>query len=163
MNIHDEYKKAGVLHGHYCPGLAIGVRAAVEGRNILGEGSLSVTAERAACWLDGFSLLGVTLGNGKLKLHDTGKPAFSLYNTDSGKSIRLVLKASPVGLSRDEMIQWLLTAPREKVFSTGPVKRPFPEYKPAGPELYCSVCGEPVLKSKAVERDGKYICTDCAE
>jgi len=29
MTIHKEYQKAGILRGHYCPGLAIGVRAAV--------------------------------------------------------------------------------------------------------------------------------------
>ena len=161
MNIHDEYKKAGVLHGHYCPGLAIGVRAAVEGRNILGEGSLSVIAERSACWLDGFSLIGATVANGKLKLHDTGKPVFSIYNTESGKSVRLVLKASPAGLSRDGMTQWLLTAPVDEVFTIGDIKQPFPEYKPAGREVLCAACGEPVLESKTIEKDGKYYCADC--
>lgn len=163
MNIHEEYKKAGLLHGHYCPGLAIGVRAALEGRRVLGEGSLCVLAERSACWLDGFCLIGATVGNGKLKIHDTGKPAFGIYNTDTGKALRLVLKAAPQGLSRDEMTQWLLTAPFEEVFSGGAVKRPFPGYKPAGPELSCSACGEPVLESKAQLINGQYICPDCCE
>lgn len=163
MNIHEEYKKAGVLHGHYCPGLAIGVRAAVEGRRALGEGSLCVLAERSACWLDGFSLIGATLGNGKLKVHDAGKPAFSIYNTDSGENLRLVMKASPPGLGREEMIDWLLEAPIDEVFSTGLVKRSFPGYKPAGPEQLCSLCGEPVLESRAQLINGKYICPDCAE
>ena len=163
MNIHEEYKKAGQLHGHYCPGLAIGVRAAVEGRTALGEGSLSVLVERSACWLDGFSLIGATIGNGKLKIHDTGKPAFSIYNSDTGKALRLVLKTAPQGLSRDEMTDWLLTAPFEEVFSSGKVKYPFPEYKPAGPEVLCSNCGEPVLESKIRLVNGKRLCIDCAE
>lgn len=161
MSIHDEYKKAGLLHGHSCPGLAIGVRAAVEGRNILGEGSLSVIAERSACWLDGFSIIGATIANGKLKLHDIGKPAFSIYNTESGKAIRLVLKASPAGLKRDEMTQWILTAAADEVFAIGDTKQPFPEYEPAGGEVLCACCGEPVLESKTVEKNGKYYCTDC--
>ena len=70
MTIHEAYQKAGELHGHYCPGLAIGVRAAWEGRRALGEGSLSVMAERSACWLDGMSLVGATIGNGKLLMKD---------------------------------------------------------------------------------------------
>lgn len=163
MDIQAEYKKAGILHGHYCPGLAIGVRAAVEGKCALGEGSLSVLAERSACWLDGFSLIGATLGNGKLKIHDTGKPAFSIYNADSGKSLRLVLKPAPPGLSREEMTQWLLTAPLDEVFSLGGTRQSFPEFKPSGPEVICSVCGEPVLESKAREKEGKFYCADCAE
>lgn len=163
MDIQAEYKKAGIFHGHYCPGLAIGVRAAVEGKCALGEGSLSVLAERSACWLDGFSLIGATLGNGKLKIHDTGKPAFSIYSADSGKSLRLVLKSAPTGLSRDEMTRWLLTAPVEEVFSIGGTRQPFPEYKPAGAEVICSHCGEPVLESKAREKEGKFYCADCAE
>lgn len=161
MNIHDEYKKAGVIHGHYCPGLAIGVRAAVEGLHFLGDGKINVIAERSACWLDGFSVIGATVGNGKLKISDTGKPAFSMYNEENGKSIRLMLKSSPTGLSRDEMTLWLLTSPVEEVFSVGDTKQPFPEYKPAGGEVICAVCGEPVLESKALDKDGKYYCIDC--
>ena len=34
MDIHELYLKAGELHGHYCPGLAIGVRAGAEALRI---------------------------------------------------------------------------------------------------------------------------------
>ena len=163
MDIQAEYKKAGILHGHYCPGLAIGVRAAFEGCRALGNAKLCVIAERSACWLDGFSLIGATIGNGKLKIHDTGKPAFSIYNEDSGKSLRLVLKPAPPGLSREEMTQWLLTAPLNEVFSLGETRQSFPEFKPAGPEVICSRCGEPVLKSRSHDKEGKIYCADCAE
>lgn len=163
MNIHEEYRKAGMLHGHYCPGLAIGVRAAVEGRRALGEGSLCVLAERSACWLDGFSLVGATVGNGKLKIRDTGKPAFSIYNRESGKSLRIVLKSAPQGLSREEMTRWLLTAALEEVFSIGDTRYPFPEYTGAGREVLCSNCGEAVLESKTRIINGEYLCSDCIE
>ena len=33
--IKELYEKAGELHGHYCPGLAIGVRAAAAALDIL--------------------------------------------------------------------------------------------------------------------------------
>lgn len=165
MTIHEEYQKAGILHGHYCPGLAIGVRAAVEGRKALDDGDrgagLCVIAERSACWLDGMSLIGATIGNGKLKLRETGKAAFSFYNPGTGASVRLVLKSGPEGLSREEMTQWLLTAPLEDVFSLGEVKVPFPEYKPGPGDVLCSVCGEAVMESKIHVREGKFVCCDC--
>ena len=162
MTIHEEYQQAGLIHGHYCPGLAIGVRAAVEGRNAAGGGkSLCCIVERSACWLDGMYLIGATVGNGKLKIRDTGKAAFSFYNTDSGKSVRLVLKAGPAGMTREETTQWLLTAPLEEVFAVGETKIPFPEYQPGPGEVACSVCGEAVLKSHVHTKEGKPVCCDC--
>lgn len=165
MTIHEEYQKAGILHGHYCPGLAIGVRAAVEGRKTLDDGNvgrgLCVIAERSACWLDGFSLIDATIGNGKLKVRDTGKAAFSFYNTESGRTLRLVLKAGPAGMNRDQMTQWLLTAPFQEVFAVTDVKVPFPEYKPGPGEVVCSVCGEQVLETLIHVRNGQFVCCDC--
>ena len=165
MTIQEEYQKAGILHGHYCPGLAIGVRAAVEGRKALDDGNigrgLCVIAERSACWLDGMSLIGATIGNGKLKVRDTGKAAFSFYNTESGKSVRLVLKSGPDGMSKEQMTQWLLTAPFEEVFAVTDVKVPFPEYQPGPGEAVCAVCGETVLETLLHVRNGKFICGDC--
>jgi len=161
MTIHDEYKKAGELHGHYCPGLAIGVRAAAEGRKTLAADTLDCIAERSACWLDGMSLVGATIGNGKLKLRDTGKAAFSFYNAESGESVRLVLKDTPAGMGREELIEWFLTAPAEDVFSFGAVKVPFPEYKPGPADVVCSVCGEVTAETMVHVRGGKFVCADC--
>ena len=165
MTIHEEYQKAGILHGHYCPGLAIGVRAAVEGRRLMDDGNvgrgLCVIAERSACWLDGMMLVDATIGNGKLKLRDTGKVAFSFYNTESGASVRLVLKSGPAGQSREEAIQWLLTAPFEEVFDVTDTKVPFPPFVPAPGEVLCSVCGEKTLESLVRVQNGKFVCPDC--
>ena len=161
MTIHEEYQKAGELHGHYCPGLAIGVRAAVEGRNQLGDGNLNVIAERSACWLDGMSLVGATIGNGKLKIRDTGKAAFSFYHEESGRSVRLLLKSSPAGMGREALIEWLLTAPTEEVFTATEVKVPFPPYKPGPGDVVCSVCGETVAETEIRVRGGKFVCCDC--
>lgn len=163
MTIHEEYQQAGLIHGHYCPGLAIGVRATVEGRNAVGNGedTLYCIAERSACWLDGMSLIGATVGNGKLKIRDTGKAAFSFYNAASGKSVRLVLKPGPAGMSREETTQWLLTAPLEEVFAVGETKVPFPEYQPGPGDVICSVCGESVMKTRAQLKNGAVVCCDC--
>lgn len=160
MTIHEAYRKAGEYHGHYCPGLAIGVRAAMEARILLGS-DLCCIVERSACWLDGMVLVGATLGNGKLKLRETGKPAFSFYNNASGNSLRLVLKPGPSGMNKNELTEWLLTAPIEDVFTSGKTRFPFPEYRPGPGEVICSVCGEPVQESLVQIQNGKPVCTDC--
>ena len=98
MDIREYYKQAGAFHGHLCPGLAIGVRAACEAGQALGtqmadrHNHIQCLAESTACWLDGIQfVLGSTLGNGALKIDDTGKSAFSFYNPETGESLRYYL------------------------------------------------------------------------
>lgn len=77
MDIHELFEAAGNLHGHLCPGLAVGVRAAAEASGLL-HGELRCAIESRACWADGFqSVLGATVGNGRLCLRETGKPVFN--------------------------------------------------------------------------------------
>ena len=53
MDIKELYRSAGLLHGHYCPGLANGERAAAEALDILkverGIRGLYCIAEQRAC------------------------------------------------------------------------------------------------------------------
>ena len=63
MDIHELFEAAGNLHGHLCPGLAVGVRAAAEAGGLL-HGELRCAIESRACWADGFqSVLGATVGS----------------------------------------------------------------------------------------------------
>ena len=125
--IHDLYQKAGELHGHTCPGLAIGVRAAYEALRILdvkekGTG-LTCIAESRACYIDGIqAVFGTTLGNGNLEIRDRGKTAFNFYDRSTGSSVRLVDQDWPQGLSKAEMIEFLLSAPFEQVFDQTEVR-----------------------------------------
>ena len=48
MDIHELFEAAGNLHGHLCPGLAIGVRAAAEAGGLL-HGELRCAIESRAC------------------------------------------------------------------------------------------------------------------
>ena len=90
MDIHELFEAAGNLHGHLCPGLAIGVRAAAEAGRLL-HGELRCAIESRACWADGFqSVLGATVGNGMLCLRETGKPVFNFYG--AGGELRLYLR-----------------------------------------------------------------------
>lgn len=167
-DIHECYTQAGTFHGHYCPGLAIGVRAAYEAEKAIGtvmqdrHNRIQCVAESAACWLDGIQfVLGATLGNGALKLFDSGKSAFAFYNPETGASLRLCLKELPREKERPELIEYILTAPLEDVFASGPVKRPFPQRESKSPEILCAACGERVRENRVQYVDGRPLCLDC--
>ncbi len=90
-------KKAAVLHGHYCPGLAFGVMAGAYMINEMGwknEGmeNVLVIAETNNCSVDGIQMItGCTLGNNALIFRDLSKTAFTFTNR-KGDGIRLSLK-----------------------------------------------------------------------
>ena len=87
--------KAGQLHGHYCPGLAMGVMAATRAMNALKiddsdglEDVLAIT-ENNNCMSDGVQFVtGCSFGNNALIFKDIGKTAFTLCRR-SGKGIRI--------------------------------------------------------------------------
>ena len=119
--IKDMYQKAGELHGHYCPGLAIGVRAAAEALQQLNAAresrSLYCIAEGRACYLDGIqSVFGTTWGNGRLEIRDEGRAAFNFFERDHERALRLSCRTWPEGMSRPELAEFILTAPVEQVF-----------------------------------------------
>jgi formylmethanofuran dehydrogenase subunit E len=89
--------KAAQMHGHYCPGLAMGIMAASYAMNQLGaqsdgmEDLLAIT-ETNNCFSDGIQFVtGCSFGNNSLIYHDLGKTAFTLA-LRNGKGIRVVSK-----------------------------------------------------------------------
>lgn len=168
--IRELYQKAGEMHGHYCPGLAIGVRAAAEALRILEiekkDHSLYCIAEHRACYQDGIQMVfGTTLGNGNLELRPRGKTAFNFYDRSRGRSVRLVVKSFPEGLSREETTEFILTAPFDEVFTQTPVHFDPPEdrFVPKKASQICPRCGESCDEPFLRVRDGEVVCLDCAE
>ncbi|MEA4877591.1 FmdE family protein [Aminobacterium sp. MB27-C1] len=84
------------FHGHWCPGLAIGIRAAQIALSQIGHSSdeeMVALCETDMCGIDAVQFLtGCTLGKGNLIVRPYGKMAFSFYRRKDGKAIRLVLK-----------------------------------------------------------------------
>lgn len=167
--IHELYQKAGELHGHYCPGLAIGVRAAYEALRILEvkekETGLYCIAESRACYIDGIQMVfGVSWGKGNLEIRDRGKTAFNFYDRASGKSVRLILQPMPEGLKKEESIEFLLAAPFERVFRQTETRFAPPEdtFRRV-PSRRCPRCGEDCREPFLRVVDGEIVCLDCAE
>ncbi|TAJ45384.1 FmdE family protein [Methanofollis fontis] len=94
------------FHGHLCPGVTFGYRAAQIALERTGAGrapdeELVVIAENDACGLDAFQVLtGCTIGKGNLILRDFGKNAWTLVNRTAGTAVRIVVRP---GFSIEEL------------------------------------------------------------
>ncbi|MBN2683415.1 MAG: SAM-dependent methyltransferase [Bacteroidales bacterium] len=89
--------KAAQMHGHFCPGLAMGVMAACYAMNRIkgisdGMEDLLAITETNNCFSDGIQFVtACSFGNNALIFKDFGKTAFTLTKRD-GRGIRLVSK-----------------------------------------------------------------------
>lgn len=105
------------FHGHSCPGIASGYRAAVAAMEALGvtrpeDEDLVAICETDACGVDAVQVIaGTTAGKGNLIIHDYGKHAFTFYNRKDGKAVRITFNRGE-DASMNEM-----NALRSKVFS----------------------------------------------
>ena len=165
----DDMRRCVEFHGHICPGLTIGYRAAKYAIKLLDlkfsedEDVVCVT-ENDACGVDAIQvLLGCSAGKGNLLFHMRGKQAFSFYNRTSGKSVRLVLKAGNEGKERDEWQQELMEMPDEDIFEVKEVTFKLPEKAKIFVSYPCEKCGEMTAESFIRLEDGKKLCPDCYE
>jgi len=92
-------RKAGELHGHFCPYLALGVRAgyiALKALGIeqnLGMEEVIAIVETNNCFSDGIQVVtGCTFANNALLYKDLGKTAVTVVKRD-GTAVRIAVKA----------------------------------------------------------------------
>ncbi|MFH1539894.1 MAG: FmdE family protein [bacterium] len=111
----EDFKRCIQFHGHLCPGLCIGYRAAAAGMERLRElraadEELVAIVENDACGADAVQVLaGCTFGKGNFIFRDYGKQVFTFISRESGQAVRLSLK--PDAFKIDERQQAL----REKM------------------------------------------------
>lgn len=101
----DDFKKCADFHGHTCPGLSIGYRAAKAGIDWLEENramdeEVVAIVETNACGTDAVQVLtGCTFGKGNFVYKDHGKQVFTFISRKSGKGVRVAMKAGVIDLS----------------------------------------------------------------
>ena len=166
-NAQELWQRAIDFHGHTCPGIAIGYRAAVYAMELLelefsDDEQVVCITENDACGVDAIqSILGCSVGKGNLLFHLRGKQAFSFYRRSTGQSVRLVLNPRPRGLSREDSLRWILEKPAAELFA---VKKPtiaLPESARIFDSYVCDCCGE-VTGANWIRLSGdKKLCLDC--
>ena len=94
------FSDAVQFHGHTCPGLALGYRAALIALEELRsdpshDEELVAIVENDACGIDALQVVtGCTAGKGNLIFLDYGKHVYTLFNRKNGKAVRVATKPS---------------------------------------------------------------------
>lgn len=157
------------FHGHECPGLAIGFKAAEAAITELGikfssDEEIVCVTENDACGVDAIQVItGCTFGKGNLIFRNTGKSAYSFYDRSTGRSIRIVLKPLSRSMSRKEKEEFLMNAKPEDIFDYKEPLYPIPEKAKIFQTVICEKCGEGTAEHKIRLLEGKKVCMDCFE
>ena len=177
------------FHGHSCPGLAIGIRAAeIALREMpdVGQADLVCVTETDMCGVDAIQFLtGCTYGKGNLIHRDYGKMAFSFFDRSSGRGIRLLFNQQSRGALDAEMVELmgkgplseaeqqrlqelraamqtrLMELPAEDLFTLQPLDQPPPRPARILASLTCEDCGESTMESRTRRFAGKTLCIPC--
>ena len=96
------------FHGHSCPGLALGIRAAEVSLAEFGRSSdedIVAVVETDMCGVDAVQFLtGCTFGKGNLIHLDYGKNAFTFCRRSDGKAIRIIARPEALSSQDDRLI-----------------------------------------------------------
>ncbi len=164
------------FHGHLCPGLLIGYRAALLALDTLevdpaADEDLVLIVENDSCSVDAFQfLLSTTFGKGNLTFLDYGKQVFTVGDRARDRAVRIALRSdafrpSTPGAappSREERIEVLMTAPAEDLFLVNPVSIQLPARAQIHGSVLCSRCREGVMETRTVIAEAGPVCLPCA-
>ncbi len=169
-----DWEKCSEFHGHVCPGLAIGYRAAKIGlqelaaRRALDE-ELVAIVENDACGVDAVMVItGCTLGKGNLLLRDFGKSAYTFMSRQSGLGVRIYVKPRTRDPQQDSLrsgpiiVQQIFDLPQEEFCTVQNIQEELPKPARIFNSITCAFCGETASEARARVKDGKLACIPCA-
>ena len=156
------------FHGHACGGLTIGYKASLYAAQLLdlefsGDEQVVCITENDACGVDAIQvMLGCSAGKGNLIFHVCGKQAYSFYNRKTGKSVRLVLRQGPAGMSKAESFAYYQACRPEEMFEVKAATRKLPEKAQLFDSFVCDRCGELTGSRWLCQVGDEKLCADCA-
>lgn len=181
------------FHGHICPGLLIGVRAAEFAQQHLGVGvdedeQLIAIVENDNCSVDAIqAILSCTFGKGNLVFRDYGKNVWTIGSRQSGKAVRIAQKFNALQgieykrfgelatrvLNEDEaaekemligvLFEKVMSMPVEELFAWQDLQLDFPPRARIVSTLQCASCGEGVMETRATKTGRGMLCPDCIQ
>jgi formylmethanofuran dehydrogenase subunit E len=184
----EDLAKAVEFHGHFCPGLAIGYRAAKYVKRHYPKSKdeeLVCTVENNSCSVDAIQqMLSCTFGKGNLVFRDNGKQVFTFYSRGNGNALRIYFKydvpkrmnelkekyskdksaresKSESEYVREQILQDILNLSDEELLSVSEVDIPEPNKARIYPTIKCQECGEGFMEIKGRTANGKILCKDC--
>ena len=169
MNERELWEKCAAFHGHECGGLTIGYKAALYAIELLDlrfspDEQVVCVTENDACGVDAIQvILGCSVGKGNLLFHLRGKQAFSFYNRATGRSVRLVLKDKPQGMSRQESFAYYQSLSPRDMFDVKETTITLPESARIFQSVKCECCGETTAENMIRLENGRKLCLDCCQ
>ena len=119
-------------------------------------------SENDACGVDAIQvILGCSVGKGNLLFHMRGKQAFSFYNRRTGRSVRLVLRDKPEGMTRAESFAYFQSLEPNQMFDVKDATLALPEQAKIFDSYHCECCGETTGANWIRLAGGKKLCLDC--
>ncbi len=188
-----DIQKTIAFHGHSCPGIVIGIRAAELALKRFGTQKMDLicVTETDMCGVDAIQVLtDCTYGKGNLIHKDFGKMAFSFQERSTGRGFRTVLKPGAGGSEAEELgrlmrkgevdptsegdkeqIQTLrqnietryFQMDLKDMFAVSPIATEPPRAPHVLESLICEDCGELTMESKTRRLHGKTLCRPCFE
>ena len=169
MNNKQLWEKCVEFHGHVCGGLTIGYKAALYAIELLDlqfskDENVVCISENDACGVDAIQvMLGCSVGKGNLLFHMRGKQAFSFFERTSGKSVRLVLKALPPEMTREEVFRYYQESHPSDLFDVKETRIKLPVEAKIFNSYSCDSCGEKTAENWVRLQGEKRLCLDCYE
>jgi formylmethanofuran dehydrogenase subunit E len=184
----EDFKRCLEFHGHLCPGVSIGYRAARAAMEWLAERraedeEVVAIVETDACSADAVQVLtGCTFGKGNFIYRDHGKMVLTLLSRQTGEGVRVAMKPGAFAPDPEHMalIQRVISGEAseaerarfhrrhiqrshdiEALFKIEPVKVDLPPRAQIAPSELCAACGEPTMATKMQAVEGRKLCRDC--
>ena len=161
------WKDCAAFHGHECGGLTIGYKASLYAIELLqlefsADEQVVCISENDACGVDAIQvMLGCSVGKGNLLFHMRGKSAYSFYNRKTGRSVRLVLKPRPEGMTKAESFAYYQACEPKDMFDVKETTIALPEAAKLFDSYICECCGESTGANWIRLAGGKKLCLDC--
>jgi formylmethanofuran dehydrogenase subunit E len=179
-------KGSAEVHGHLCPGQAVGVRMAMLGCRLIGLDEpasrdqikkLIVYVEMDRCTADAVAYAtGVKLGRRSLKFIDHGIMAATFVNLETSQAFRVISTeesrdlaeayAPEIAEKHARQLEAYKRMPDSVLFRVQQVDVHISEEDLPGPTRFkatCSRCGQVVRDRREVIKDGRSFCKPCAE
>lgn len=164
------------FHGHHCPGLTIGIRAAELCLARVGhnrQAPVTAVVETDMCGVDAIQFLtGCTFGKGNLIHLDHGKMAFRFYRADTNQALRALYQppaefaamkkpAPHEQEKREALCRAIMETPLEALFRVEEIPTPAPRPAVILESLVCEHCGEKTMESRTRRFGGRTLCIPC--
>jgi formylmethanofuran dehydrogenase subunit E len=170
------------LHGHYAPGLALGLRMSELALEKLdakrGDKELISICENRLCLADAIQVAtGCTLGRRRIFLEDHGKLAFTLVYSKTKRGVRIALqekakdhsnlmnhwltRMGKLSHEEEEALSLQMANLDEKYFRIQPVEVSQQRDSDKPPIVVCSKCKEALSSDLASTKESNVLCKAC--